>query len=249
MASLHQVLAVEGNLKNQADATRKDLLNTFDKKRHHFSRKLVTFTPAEADAESVTEEQSELTTTVYQELDWIKPILARALDASFQVAKANTQAFADVKLEDGTPLIDNVPATALLELEKRVQELHDFVAAIPTLDPSKGFRLDTSEKAGVHVAREEVKTRTKKAQRAIVLYPATEQHPAQTQLISEDIPVGKVKTQEWSGLITVKEKGDMLERVETLRRAVKSARARANERPVDTDDKIGARLLEFVFGR
>ena len=83
-------------------------------------------------------------TTVQKELGWIKGHMAKALDASFQVAEANTKARADVVLEDdaGTVLLKDVPATALLELEKRAVEIQQLVASIPTLDPAKGFTPD-----------------------------------------------------------------------------------------------------------
>lgn len=247
MAKLHEVLAVEGNLKNQTDAVRKELMQTFDKKRHHFTRKLVTFKSNQENVPPVTEEQLDLQSTIGAELKWITNIWKNSLDASYQVAEANTKARADVILDDGSIILKDVPATALLELEKRVQELHDFVNAIPTLDPAKGFQLAPNEGAGVYVAREEVRTRTKKTVSVLVKYPATDKHPAQTELVNEDVPVGTVHNQEWSGLITVTEKGLMLERAENLRRAVKKARARANEQSVEPVG-FGEKLLKFVFG-
>ena len=43
MSKLHELLAVEGDLRTQAESCRKDLQNTFEKKQHHFSKKLVVF--------------------------------------------------------------------------------------------------------------------------------------------------------------------------------------------------------------
>lgn len=246
MAKLHELLAVEGNLKGQAEKVRGDLAQTFEKKRHLFSKKIVTFKPDEEGAAAVTEEQSDLQSDVRKELEWIAGIWAQALDVSAQVAEANTKARADVTLDDGTFLFRQLPATALLELEKRVSEVQGLVAAIPTLDPAKGFRIDPDEGKNIYRARDDVKHRTKKAQRALVLYPATPEHPAQTQLITEDVPMGTIVSQEWSGLITPSEKADMLERVETVRRAVKSARARANEVEI-VPVSIGKDLFNFVF--
>ena len=49
-------------------------------------------------------------------------------------------------------------------------------------------------------------------------------------------------------MITVAAKGDMLDRVEELLRAVKTARAKANEIDLDVKtNKIGDRLLDYVF--
>jgi len=250
MAKLHELLAVEGQLKSQAEATRTELRNTFEKKRHLFEEKVVTFNSSDEGAEPVREQQSDLQSKVADELAWIAGIWQKAIDASYQVAQANTTAFADVILDDGTTLLTHVPATGLLELEKRAAEIEELVKAIPTLDPAKGFAPDANRGAHIYKARDVVKTRTKKTQRALVMYPATPEHPAQTQLISEDVPVGKLTEQEWSGLITPAEKGAMLERAEQARRAIKQARQRANDVELNGAGTVavGARLFAHVFG-
>lgn len=245
---LHELLAVDSNLKGQADKTRGELSHTFEKKPHLFGKKLIVSKPIAEGIETV-EEQSDLQTTVRKELAWIGGIMANALDVSYQVALGNTTAKADIVLEDGTPLASNVPVTSLLELEKRAAEIKALVVSIKTLDPAKGFTLDASEGKAIYKARTAVSVRTKKTQRPIVLYDATKEHPAQVQLLSEDLPVANVTTYEWSGLITPNEKGDLLDRCENLERAIKQARARANETTVDTGNKIGGQLLEYVFGK
>lgn len=248
MAKLHEILAVESNLKGQAEVTRNDLKATFANKRHHFTKRVGVFKPISETEQEKVEETLDMVTTVPKELKWLAGIIAPALDAAYQVAEANTRARADVIIEGGPVLLQDVPATALLELEKRVAEIHDFVSAIPTLDPAKGFTPDPSEGEGVFKARIEAKQRTKKDVRVITLAPPTDKHPAQVQAINVDVPTGELVTQEWSGLITTAAKGDMLERVEKLRRAVKAARSRANEVLVDQKPTIGKRLLDYVFG-
>lgn len=247
MAKLHELLAVVGNLSGQAEKVRGDLVTTFEKKRHHFTEKVVTFKPSEeGGGEPVTEEQLDLQSTVRKELHWIAGIWSEALDVSATVAEANTRARANVVLDNGKVIFEDLPATALLELEKRLTEIHGLVQTIPTLDPAKGFKPDGQKGEGIYKARDDERTRTKKVQQAIVLYHATPEHPAQTQLISEDVPIGKIVTQEWSGLITPGEKADMLERAEELRRAVKAARSRANEIEV-SQQKIGGKLFRYIF--
>jgi hypothetical protein len=145
-----------------------------------------------------------------------------------------------------TIIIKGLPATSLLELEKRMVEIQALVNAIPTLDPAKGFVVDP-HKAGTYKAREITKERKKKTNAVLVMYQATKEHPAQTQLVSEDIPVGKIREFEWSGLITPAEKADMINRVEILSRAIRKARSRANEVVVDTNKKIGSVLVRYAF--
>lgn len=248
MPKLHELLAIESNLEGQMNKTRGELVSTFEKKRHLFEEKRTTFRPlAEGEAE-VTEAQSDIQSTVPQELDWVSTFFIKALDASYQVAEANTQARGDVVLEDDaeTILLKQVPATTLLELEKRMAELQHLLTAIPTLDPAKGFAPDTARK-NVFQARPVTKTRTKKVNKPVVLYEATDKHPAQVQLASEDVAIGTIFEQEWSGLITPAQKADLLARVEMLIRAIRRGRARANETEVDKSKKIGAILLKYVL--
>lgn len=246
MSKLHELLAVESNLENQAAKCRSDLSATFEKKRHLFEEKRVTFTPAGEGSQAVTETQSDIQTNVKKELDWVRTHIVKALDASYQVAEANTEARADVTLEDGTVLLTAIPATALLELEKRVAELTALVTAVPTLDPAKGFSTDAAR--NLYVARVVNKTRTRKEKKVFIKYEATKEHPAQTELLDQDVVVGTIQEQEWSGLITPAEKATLIDRVEILARAVRRARSRANDVEVKSDKRVGAKLLSYVFG-
>jgi len=245
---LHELLAVESPLGNQSDKCLAELKDTFTKKRHLFEEKRVTFRPLAEGAPAQTEMQSDIQTTVDAELNWIRGIVLKSLDASYQVAQTNTQAKADVVTEDGQTLMTGVPATALLELEKRAVEIKLLVETIPTLDPAKGFAIDPTRKS-IFIAREVNKTRTRKAKKVYIKYEATKEHPAQTELVDEDLPVGTVTEQEWSGLVTPAMKADLINRVEMLSRAIRRARARANEAVVDNTAKIGDTLLAYVFGK
>lgn len=243
---LHEVLGSQSQLHTQADKLRQDLVVAFEKKRHLFEEKLTTFSEDAEGAPSVIENQSTLQTTVGQELTWISEILGKALDSEATIDEANTQARANVTLDDGTVLLENVPATQLLQLDKRLGELQALVAHIPTLDPAKGFTLDGNRGIGVYQARPETKRRTRKEQVPLVLLAPTDKHPGQAQIITKDIEVGTIATQEWSGLITPATKADLLSRVEELRRAVKQARARANDLVVKHVE-VGRKVLGYVF--
>jgi len=246
---LHELLAIETNLENQADKCRTELAATFDKKRHLFEEKTTVFFPLAENEQPVTELQSDLQSTVRKELDWISTHLAKSIDASYQVAEANTAARADVVLEDdeGTVLLAGVPATALLELEKTVAKVTALITAIPTLDPAKGFTPDTQRGTGVFKAREVNKNRTRKQAKVLIKYEATKEHPAQTEVVTEDVPTGRIQEQEWSGLITPAQKADLINRAEILSRAIRRARSRANEATVDAQRKIGGKLLKYLF--
>lgn len=249
MSKLHELLAVDSDIKNQAATCLNDLKNTFEKKTSHFSEKIVTFRPSAENAEPKVESQLGLQTTVAKELDWIGEKISKAIDSGHQIDVANLVAKADVVLEDGTVLLKDVPATSLLQLEKRLVEVQTLIAKIPTLDPAQGFTPDFERGKGIFRARDVEKPRTEKQFSFVVMYPATDKHPAQVKELNLDKPVGSVLTQEWSSLITTSAKGDMLDRVEELTRAVRKARARANEMEVDVrQNRIGKTVFDFIKG-
>lgn len=247
MPKLHELLAVEGQLKGQSEATRKDLEATFKKKTHLFEKKLVTFVSSEENSTAVTEAQSDIQSTVPKELKWIAGIMGKQMDVSYNVADADTIARADVILDSGVVLLKNVPTTALLELEKRCAEIQSLIDVAPTLDPAKGFATDADQGANIYKARPVNKTRTKKVPKVITLAPATDKHPAQAQLLSEDVPVGTVTEQEWSAMLTPAIKAELLGRVEEVKRAVKTARSRANDTVLVSLGNVAAPIFTYIL--
>jgi hypothetical protein len=249
MSKLHEMLAVEGDLRTQSESCRADLKNTFAKKTQHFTKRVVTFKPLEEGKESKVEGQLDLQTTVSKELSWIGEKIAKSIDVGHQIDIANTGAMADVILESGKVLLNDVPTTSLLRLEHRIVELRDLLHAVPTLDPAKGFEVDPDEGKDIFKAKDDVRPRTEKTFDFRVMVPATDKHPAQVKELMLDKPIGTVVTQEWSSLITVADKGDMLDRVEEVLRAVKKARSRANDTELDVkQNKIGESIIKFVIG-
>ncbi len=248
MAKLHELLAASAPLAGQAQATRTELMGTFNNKRVLFQQKLITYTPLDGDGKVETREQSDIQSSIHDEIEWISGIMAKAIDAAHAIDVANTEAKGDIVLEDGTTLVAGVPASALLQLEKRLKETAELIKTIPTLDPAKAFKPDASMGTHVFVAREVVKDSTKKVEDYIVVVQPTKEHPAQTAKVTKDVKVGTIREQEWSSLITPATKAELLERCEGLYRAVTQARSRANDHTIEAKDyKIGKLLLGYVF--
>jgi hypothetical protein len=88
--------------------------------------------------------------------------------------------------------------------------------------------------------------RTKKTPRNHVKAEATDKHPAQVEVYYEDVTVGYWRTVKFSGALPAQRVNEMLARVERLQDAVKFAREEANNMEV-TDQKVGERLLQFIF--
>lgn len=252
MPKMHELLATFEDQKGQATKTRTDLMATFTNKSHLFRKKTVTFRSNQENVAPVTEAQSDIQTTLHKELDWVGNFLAKAMDVGYQIDIGNTQAKADIVVEDahGKPVLEvkGVPATSLLQLEKNLVQVRELALTIPTLDPAQGFSADTSSGKGIWKAREVVKDRTKKDKKVLTLAQATEKHPAQVQVYDVDVTVGTTLEQEWSSATTPALKAEVLNRCDVLIQAVKKARSRANSIDLDVAaNKIGKQLLDHVF--
>jgi hypothetical protein len=104
-----------------------------------------------------------------------------------------------------------------------------------------------NDQDGQYVTEPTSTVRTKKVQKALVLFPATDKHPAQTQLITEDITAGHWTTTKFATVMAAKEKREILARIVQLQDAVKIAREDANDVAV-TEKQIASPLLKYIFG-
>lgn len=243
---MHELLAVNDDLKGQATKTRGDLISTFNTKRHLFEKKIVTFKPVADGAQAQTEAQSDIQTTLKKEIEWVNNFVTKAIDVGFQIDLGNTQAKADLPF--GVGIIKDVPATFLLQLEKHLTQVRELVLAMPTLDPAKGFTPDKDAGSGVYKAREVNKERTKKEKKVLTLVAPTDKHPGQAQVYDADVKTGDIQEQEWSALTTPAKKSEVLARVDELIQSVKKARSRANAHEVDVATAhVGKQLLDYVF--
>lgn len=169
---------------------------------------------------------------------------AGAFDATATKDFANCDAKADVMV-DGKAVLKGAPVTFLLFVEKMLVHVHSFVSKLPTLDPAYEWARD--EGTGLFRTPSSPAVRTKKAQRPIVLYDATKEHPAQTQLITEDIPVGTWTLTKMSGAVQEARRDAILARVEKLSRAVKEAREEANAMKCN-EQRVGEALFAYLLG-
>jgi hypothetical protein len=157
----------------------------------------------------------------------------------------NQSAKADLKLEDGTIILTDVPATYLLFLDKQLSDLRTLIGSTTELDGSIDWSKDPN--SGYFKSNPVQTQTTQKVQEALVLHPATDKHPAQTQLITVDRVVGHWFTVKQSGALPTPRKKELLGRVQKLLDAVKTALENANMTQVD-DKKTGAAVLSYIFG-
>jgi hypothetical protein len=224
---LHELLAVEDDLKGTSKKIQSETLATFMKKQDHFTSKAVEFHAVQEGVKPVLEGEIAMVTTVADKLEYYAGATSNYLDAFLQKESTNTAAKADIILDNGDVLAKDVPATALLGLERELGKILDVYSVVPTLEPTTVWAEDSAQGAGI-VKNTQEKVRTKKVTKPFVLYAATDRHPAQVEKVSEDIVTGSLITITKSSKITPARKSLLMGRVEGLRRSVKKARMRAN---------------------
>ncbi len=242
MAKLNQILAIEKGIKTRVyaeftelhQATQKPALtNGFHK----------SYQPRDEDGETYPSESQKVQHQAADVLDRVGKSLTELFDITATKDWANCTVRADVVIE-GRTLLEAVPATYLLFLEKQLTDLATFVAKMAELDPGSDWSIDPG--TGLFKTEPTATQRTKKVQRPIVLYDATEHHPAQTQLITEDVVAGQWTTIKYSGAIPAPRKKQILTRIERLSNAVKFAREQANAAEA-AEKKLAREVFDYLF--
>lgn len=239
MTKLNQIVAVvEGGLKTRTDTTVTKIYHDFQKPPlfNGFSR---VYTPLNEDGETFPSERNMVQKNVPDALDVLKDAYTRLFDATYTRDEANTQARGEVKL-NGTVLF-SAPVPFLLFFKKQLDYLRTELNKVPTLDPAEEWKKDPH--TGLYRTEGVKNNKTRKVPEVIVKYPATDKHPAQTEIFTKDETVGHWETVKFSGAISQKDKDKILERVNALSDAVKVAIEHANDLEVE-QQKIG----EAIFG-
>jgi len=242
MTLLHEILAVEGELKAAAERAMGRARKVFTSGQLLGMHR--TYRPLDEEGETFPDEEQLLGTTVGLELDSVREAFGAWLDVSLQKEITNRDATAKISIQD---LYWELPATALLNLESKLADLRKLIDAIPTNDPAKRWEWNEDMEPPCYVSNPVVSFRTKKEIVHQVKYEATPEHPAQVHTYSQDTRVGEYETVSFSGALNASEKRAVLRRVETLQRVVKAARMRANQAEVE-DFSLADKLFGYIFG-
>ena len=242
MPKLNQIIAIEKGGKAQAYSLISDLYKTVQK-AELFNGFTKTYEKLDVEGEDLPSENKKAQATVSSVILKVIEAQTDSWQTTARKEFTNQHARADIVV-DGQVLLPDVPVTFLLQLEKSLVDLRSFISAIPTLDENENWDYDPN--SGLYKTQPVKTGRTKKIQKAIVLYDATPEHPAQTQLITEDILAGYWNTTKMSGALPVPEKERLMARVERLVRAVKMARETANQQDEVGTPPVGP-ILTYLF--
>jgi hypothetical protein len=203
-----------------------------------------TYQPHDDDGEQLPAEGTHVQLTVAATLPQVTDAYTQLLDLQYTQDAANTQARADVTV-DGATILTDVPVTYLLFLERQLTDLRTLIATLPTLDPAERWHWDTDR--GCYASEPAGTTRTKKIPRNHVLAAATDKHPAQVQMYTEDVPQGVWTTTKLSGAMPANDARRLRARVEQLIDAVKSARETANDTAVTDHASTAGALFAWLL--
>lgn len=250
---IHEILAIEPEVKGNAERARSHAVDMFRSKQSHFNGMRRTFKlfavneeQGEAGGERL-EAETRLVTTVMEELRTMLKSVGEAINLGYTIDEANTRGRADIVVGDEV-LLEGVPATFLLQLEKRLKEIRTVIKEIPCFDP---IRLWTEDKGAdhQHVLRAEpvVTIRKQRARKYNVMYEATKEHPAQIDVMEIDEPVGEIRAYDWTGMLAPRQKRELIERIDALIQAVKAARSRANEVEAEVERRLASTLFDYLL--
>lgn len=247
---LHEILAVESDLKGQYEKIFAESKVTFEKKPDHFlgfHKSLKMFDSQRENEEPAAEQHKELVTTVDEKLKHTWKYIVKYFDVLFQKEATNQTAIADLVVE-GIVIAEKIPATFLLGMEDRVKRIREVYETIPTLQPGVAWEEDKTQRPGVFkAAHSEKANKTEQIIQHKVLVAATDHHPAQIEKWSEQVPVGAYTNDRWSGMISPARKAEMLEKIDVLLGAIKKARQRANQAEV-VKGNIAQKFYDFIHG-
>jgi len=243
MPKLNQIIAIEKSVKNECNVAITAAYHDIQKAGGYdgISR---TYRSVDEDGEKFPPEHKKVQKRGDELIKLTEQLMTKYWDITVTKDTANTHAKADVVV-DGHKLLEQVPVTSLLFLEKQLVDLSTMVKTIPVLDPGENWTPDTtqncfkSEQSSTH--------KTKKVPKSFIAVQATKEHPAQAQMFTEDVVVGYWDTIKYSGAMPQKRITELLERIAKLQAAVKFAREEANSIPVD-DKRVGTAVFKFLLG-
>lgn len=243
MTKLSQIIAIEKGVKSRVYGE----ITSLDKliqKPDLFNGLQREYSPFNDDGEKFPSENQRVQANVKEILARVERLSTEYFDVNAKREWTNGTARADIVVDSET-LVKQVPVGYLLFLEKQLTDISTMIGRLPLLNEGDEWSFDPA--VGLHRSSPTESMKTKKNQRAIVKYPATPEHPAQTEMITEDIAVGKWKQTKQSGAIGKPARQEMLDRVEKLLIAVKFAREAANMADVVDTPAVGEALFGYIF--
>lgn len=225
MQKLSHVLAIEKQIKTESDGKLTKLYHQIQSTPllNGISR---VYKPTDEEGERLPSEKQEVQVRYSEVLKDTVAAVSPMYDIVAQRDLANCKARADVVV-GGKTILKDIPAVTLLYLEKQLVHISTLIDKLPELALTESWAYDNT--TDTHRTDAVETTRTKKLAKPFVKAPATDKHPAQVDVVTEDVLVGYWLTTKFSGAIPRERKRILRERIAELLIAVKTARETANQ--------------------
>jgi hypothetical protein len=244
MTKLNQIIAIEKGIKAKSYAEVSEL-HKINKKAELFNGFDKQYRPRDDnDDEKLPAERKRVQFTVSGMLDRNAKATSELINVTARKDYTNCVAAANVVV-DGKTIITNAPVSFLLFMEKQLTDMNTFISELPVLDEGEDWTKDVN--SGLFKSRVISTHRTKKISKPIVLYNATPEHPAQTQMVTEDVIAGFWEQVRMSGAMPKPDKEQMQARVVKLLNAVKQAREAANMAEAVGEVDIGNAVFDYIL--
>jgi hypothetical protein len=241
---LNQVIAIEKGIKAKAQQELTQAHHGLQKPEllAGLSR---SYEPKDAEGDKLPSEETKVQIRAEELVQQTGKMLAELFDITATKDATNCEAFGDVVVGE-TKLLEKVPVSSLLFLEKQLVDIHTFVKKLPVLDAAFDWEYDRAKDC---MKTKPVQSqRTKKVLKAFQKSPATDKHPAQVETFNEDVVEGHWTTTRLSGALEQKRVKTLLSRVEELQKAVKIARENANMHDA-VQKNVGDTVFSFLFSK
>lgn len=239
---LHQLLALLPTVKNKVSKAKSEVYQ-LAQKADLFKGLSRTYSPREEDGFVYPPENKSVQLKAFDLIAKFKEANKELIDLCATQDYTNCAAKGNIVI-DGVTILDNVPVSHLLFLEKQIEDIRTFIQSLPTLDLDKEWIYSANR--GVYASASKETVKTKKITEFVVAYEATQHHPAQIKEVSKDIIEGIWTAIEFSGALPRDTVQAYLDRVNKLYAAIVVAREEANSIEVQ-DKRVSNRLFDYIF--
>jgi hypothetical protein len=245
MQTLGKVVAVERAVRQRGNKVAGSI-HKLAQKPEPLTGQTRTYVPLDDEGVQLPPQNKNVQTTIAGSeglIDQFAAALSPGLNMAATKDYANMQARADVVV-GGETLLADVPVSHLLFLEHQLGEIRTFIGSLTTLDPAVNWHFNPN--TGLFEGDPTGTSRTDKQEIPVVLYEATDKHPAQVKVTVKDVIVGTWTVVPLSGAIPSADKKRLIGRVEALIDAVRVAREAANQTPAPPVEVAGA-IFQYLF--
>lgn len=203
------------------------------------------YRPKDEDGDHYPAESTKVQVRIEDSLQEVAKALTKTFDIILTKDTGNCIATADVVV-DAEVILENVPVTYLLFLEKQLNDLSTFIEKLPILDPSESWQYSDANACWATTPVDT--TKTKNVLKNHEKSPATKEHPAQVTTFQDTVLIGYWTTTKFSGALPATRKSELEDRLQKLQQAVKKAREKANGTEIE-HQKAGEAFFGYLFGR